>query len=144
MPLRASVALCHSTLLCAAPSLQFLRNELVVCFTFSRMWSFYLYNIFLLVAMITSCTTAVWVVGPATPNRLSLDVSLLLVAVANKQVISTKLPPVSYLTILDWYALVCIAHPTRIRPEPDIRTRHGASMRRMCCSLHRRQSCSSD
>jgi len=89
---------------------KFLRNELIVAFNYERLWPYHLYNVYCLCALITLCCVPVWAVDPeaAVEGRLGIGVTLLLVAIAFKQAVSNLLPPVSYLTIMDYYVLISI------------------------------------
>ena len=50
-----------------------------------------------------------WAIDVADVNdRLGLDFTLLLTAVAFKLVVVSMLPPVSYQTKLDWYVMMCL------------------------------------
>merc|ERR1712039_458673 len=75
---------------------------------------YYVWNSLFLSALITSLGTLVWAV-PYTQlgHRLSLDLTLLLVSVAFKQVLASVVPQgISYLTLLDIYVLCSMAFTT--------------------------------
>ena len=90
-------------------SYKYIRNELVIVFVYERAYQYHLWNSYALLAGIASISIAIWSLpAEAVESRLSLDITLLLVGIAFKQVLSSELPPVSYLTILDQYNLVAI------------------------------------
>lgn len=68
----------------------------------------YIYNVFLMVSLITSLTILSWSMRPEEiQDRLALDATLLLTGQAFKLVISDKLPKVNYLTHIDMYIFNC-------------------------------------
>lgn len=100
---------------------KFYRNELVVSFLYQRVWEYHAFNEYLMLGLIASCAMSIWVVpfdSDTVGDRLALDITLLLVAVAFKQSTMDRLPPVSYLTLLDWYSLAAIG----TRPVVERRT----------------------
>lgn len=80
----------------------------IVCL-FRRKPLYYLVNVQLLMFGIAAGSVGVWSipVSEGQGDRLALDFTLLLVAVAFKQVVNGDVPPLSYLTILDCYLLGC-------------------------------------
>ena len=84
-------------------------SRLVIVMVYERQFNYHLWNSYGVLAGIGTVSLANWAL-PITDvgTRLSLDITLLLVAVAFKQVLSAELPPVSYLTILDRYSLAII------------------------------------
>ena len=90
-------------------SYKYMGNELIIVFVYERAYQYHLWNSYALLAGLASVSIAIWSLpAEAVDSRLSLDITLLLVCVAFKQVLSSELPPVSYLTILDQYNLVAI------------------------------------
>merc|ERR1712039_118093 len=70
----------------------------------------YLYNVFMMVFLITSIIAASWAIRPNDiACRLATDLALLLTGQAFKLVIADKLPKVNYLTIVDMYILACFS-----------------------------------
>jgi hypothetical protein len=68
----------------------------------------YLYNVFLMVGLITSLSAAVWAIETKKiEDRLATDATLLLTIQAFKVAIADKLPKVNYLTLVDEYILAC-------------------------------------
>jgi len=66
----------------------------------------YLLNYYLIVFLIGTCLFGAWAIHwRESSSRLGFDVTLLLVAVSFKQQVEAMRPPVSYLTLLDWYTL---------------------------------------
>lgn len=86
---------------------KFLRNELIVSINYERLWAFHVYNVYALLTIISACSAVVWVLDPEehVNDRLNIGVTLLLVAIAFKQGTSSLLPNVSYLTLIDHFAL---------------------------------------
>lgn len=84
-------------------------SVLVIVMVYDRQYNYHLYNSYGVLAGIGTVSLANWAL-PVTElgSRLSLDITLLLVSVAFKQVLGNELPPVSYLTILDHYSLAII------------------------------------
>ena len=81
-------------------------NEVHVVLLYERNPVFYILNFMLLLNGITTCAAFGWAVPwQAVSDRLSLDVTLLLTSIAFKQVLAGTVPPISYLTRLDAYAL---------------------------------------
>lgn len=81
-------------------------SEVTLILMYDRAYQYHIFNSYGVLCGIGTVCLAIWSL-PVTEvgSRLSLDITLLLVAVAFKQVLSSELPPVSYLTILDRYAL---------------------------------------
>ena len=84
-------------------------SQLVLVMVYERQFTYHLWNSYGVLAGIGTVSLANWAL-PITDvgTRLSLDITLLLVSVAFKQVLNSELPPVSYLTILDRYSLAII------------------------------------
>jgi len=77
---------------------------------YDRAYNYHVYNSYGVLCGIGTICLAIWALPvDEVGTRLSLDITLLLVLVAFKQVLSSELPPVSYLTILDRYALTTIS-----------------------------------
>ena len=86
------------------------RGILVLVMVYDRAYNYHLYNSYGVLCGIGTVSLANWSLPVAElGSRLSLDITLLLVSVDFKQVLNGELPPVSYLTILDHYALAIIA-----------------------------------
>ena len=84
-------------------------SSVSVVLLYDRAYRYHVYNSYGVLCGIGTVCIAIWCLPiMELGSRLSLDVTLLLVAVAFKQVLSAELPPVSYLTILDYYALTTI------------------------------------
>ena len=78
-------------------------------FNIRRKYSFYLTNIVFMMFLIALLSFSSFFVNPAnTGERLGVILTLLLTAVTFKFVVSQSLPPVSYLTMLDWYVLTSV------------------------------------
>ena len=95
-------------------SYKFIRGDerapsmLVLVMVYDRAYNYHLYNSYGVLCGIGTVSLANWSLPVAElGSRLSLDITLLLVSVAFKQVLNE--PPVSYLMILDHYALAIIA-----------------------------------
>ena len=87
-----------------------LSPQVSVVLLYDRAYRYHVYNSYGVLCGIGTVCIAIWCLPiMEMGSRLSLDVTLLLVAVAFKQVLSAELPPVSYLTILDYYALTTIS-----------------------------------
>ncbi|KAL1495269.1 hypothetical protein AB1Y20_017129 [Prymnesium parvum] len=81
-------------------------NEVQVVLLYERNPLFYVMNFMLLLFAITSCAAFGWSIAwEQVEDRLALDVTLLLTSIAFKQVLAGTVPPISYLTRLDAYAL---------------------------------------
>ncbi|CAF0924609.1 unnamed protein product [Brachionus calyciflorus] len=76
-----------------------------------RMPSYYLYNAFLLIFIITSVGLAKFTIQCDTPHvRLIVDTTVVLTLITFKWVIAEEIPQISYLTSLDKYNLFSIAY----------------------------------
>ena len=77
---------------------------------FQRNPHYYISNVLALMFGITLCSVTVWSIDAVQDHdsRLGLDFTLLLVAVAFKQVANNDMPELSYLTLLDLYLIACI------------------------------------
>ena len=74
-----------------------------------RQPSHYIYNVALVMFLIAGLTFSTFIFKPNQPGeRLQITLTLLLTSVAFKYVISSSLPKVSYLTLLDKYVLWCL------------------------------------
>jgi len=84
-------------------------SSIHVVLFYQRRAAYFAWNVFSMLLVISLCSAASWSVHfREVGERLSLDVTLLLVAVAFKLVISDLTPNLSYLTMLDIYALACV------------------------------------
>ena len=77
---------------------------LQVVLVYQREFTYYLWNCFIIIFGLTTLMLSVYSQMPE--DRMSIDITLLLVAVTFKVLMLEQLPPVSYLTFLDWYNLV--------------------------------------
>eukprot|EP00794_Sanderia_malayensis_P007602 gene7602-8442_t len=78
-------------------------------FNIRRKYAYYLTNIVFMMFLISLLSFTTFFIGPSnTGERLGVILTLLLTAVTFKFVVSQSLPPVSYLTLLDWYVLVSV------------------------------------
>ncbi|EKX37151.1 hypothetical protein GUITHDRAFT_155052, partial [Guillardia theta CCMP2712] len=63
---------------------------------------------------LTTCSTVGWAAFAIEPSaladRCSVTLVMLLTMVAYKNMVSSALPPINYLTILDWYILFCFGN----------------------------------
>ena len=76
---------------------------------YERQSNYYFWNVLFPLFAISLIEVATWSLHwRDVEGRLSIDVTLLLVTVAFKQVLSAMEPPVSYLTLLDYYSLACV------------------------------------
>lgn len=92
----------------AAPTLVSTPELRVVIFL-ERKVSGFVVNFYLVLFLISSCVLGAWAVPWSdVGTRLGFDVTLLLVAVSFKQIAEQMSPPVSYLTLLDYYSLFAI------------------------------------
>ena len=88
-------------------------GELRIVVFYGRKSHSYLYNFYVLLFLIGTCSLASHAIHwREVASRLSFDITVLLVAVAFKQQTASLLPPVAYLTLLDWYTLLCICFVT--------------------------------
>jgi hypothetical protein len=77
--------------------------------TFKRNASYYNWNVSSIMFLISSFALTGWAIEVDSPSdRLGVDFTLLLTAVAFKLVIASMLPPVAYLTVLDKYVMLCL------------------------------------
>ena len=75
-------------------------------FHIKRKYTYFLTNIVCLMFLISLLSFTTFFVSPdSIGDRLGVILTLLLTAVTFKFVVSQSLPPVSYLTVLDWYVL---------------------------------------
>mmetsp|Transcript_23363 Transcript_23363/g.42612 ORF Transcript_23363/g.42612 Transcript_23363/m.42612 type:complete len:524 (+) Transcript_23363:67-1638(+) len=85
-------------------------NQIHIVLWYKRAAEYAFWNHFSLLFAVTSCACASWSLHwRDVADRLGLDITLLLVAVAFKQVLAQDLPPISYLTFLDRYALLGVS-----------------------------------
>ncbi len=83
--------------------------KIIATFYCSRQPGYYLFNAFFLIFLITALSFTVFSIPTCLPqNRLSTIYVILLSSISFKWVINRFLPPVSYLTFLDKYSIVCI------------------------------------
>ena len=74
-----------------------------------RKYRFYLYNVFLIMCLITVLTFSAFAVKADSPgDRIQITLTLLLTTVAFKYYVQQFVPTVSYLTVLDSYVLCCM------------------------------------
>ena len=65
-----------------------IRNELIVNFLYRRVWEYHVFNEYLMLGLIATTAWAIWVVpfdSDSVGDRLAIDITILLVAVAFKQ-----------------------------------------------------------
>lgn len=85
--------------------------KLVVTAFARRHPEFYLFNALFLIFLITASSLTVFSIPISLPaNRLQVTYTILLSSISFKWVINRSLPPVSYLTLLDKYSIVCILY----------------------------------
>ena len=87
-------------------SYRYRENQLQIVLVYEREFQYYLWNCYVIVGGLATMVLGVYTQAPAT--RMDIDITLLLVGVTFKVLMSEQLPPVSYLTFLDWYNLVAI------------------------------------
>lgn len=83
-------------------------SGLQLSFMLNRVSSYYIINVGGIMLLISSFILSAWSCEEVG-DRLGVDFTLLLTAVAFKLVLVTMLPPVSYLTEMDWYVMLCLA-----------------------------------
>ena len=84
-------------------------SGLHIALIFKRNASYYNWNVSSIMFLISSCVLTGWAIEVhSTSDRLGVDFTLLLTAVAFKLVIASLLPPIDYLTILDKYVMLCL------------------------------------
>jgi len=73
-----------------------------------RKCSYWVLNVVIPLFFIVCCSVVSYVLPPQDlADRLSVSLTLLLTMIAFKFIIADKLPPISYLTLLDGYILLC-------------------------------------
>jgi len=83
-----------------------IRPVLALSMQFRRDPSAHLFNIALPLFLINLISLGAFAVAPDEPaDRLSISLTMVLTSVAFKLQISASLPPISYLTLLDWFVL---------------------------------------
>lgn len=83
-------------------------SGLVLSLTFARESMYYVLNVAFVMFLICSFGFSAWAVDlEDVADRLSIDFTLLLTAVAFKLVLATLLPPVNYFTKIDIYLIAC-------------------------------------
>ena len=87
-------------------SYRYRENQLQLVMVYEREFQYYLWNCYVIVGGLTSMSLAVYSQPPE--SRMGIDITLLLVGVTFKVLMSEQLPPVSYLTFIDWYNLTAI------------------------------------
>lgn len=76
---------------------------------YHRHYKYYVWNAMLIVGLVSCLASVSWaVVRTNVPDRLSLDITLLLVVVAFQQVLGGMVPAIAYLTLLDVYVIINI------------------------------------
>jgi len=81
-------------------------DALHVRFYYCRYTTYYVFNVFFIVGLISALGATPWSINRIdVQDRLVLDITLLLVVVAFKQVIAQMVPCIGYLTLLDVYIL---------------------------------------
>ena len=74
-----------------------------------RQYKFYIYNVSLVMCLITALTFTAFAVKADSPgDRIQITLTLLLTSVAFKYYVQQFVPTVSYLTLLDKYVLSCM------------------------------------
>ena len=74
-----------------------------------RQYKFYIYNVFLVMLLITAMTFASFTVEADIPaDRVQISLTLLLTSVAFKYYVQQFVPTVSYFTLIDKYILCCM------------------------------------
>ena len=81
-------------------------NTLQMVLVYDRSFMYYLYNSYAIMCGLPTMMLTIWMQPPDA--RAEIDVTVLLVAVTFKVLMSEQLPPVSYLTFLDWYNLIAV------------------------------------
>ena len=77
--------------------------------TVSRKPGYYIFNAFLLIFLINSMALTIFAVDcKLAQNRLTINLTLLLTSVMLKWNTNRALPPISYLTHLDYYSIISI------------------------------------
>lgn len=90
-------------------------------FHIKRKYTYFLTNIALLMFLISLLSFTTFFISPdSLGDRLSVILTLLLTAVTFKFVVSQSLPPVSYLTVLDWYVLSSVIFIFSVAVENSI------------------------
>ena len=80
-----------------------------ICMNVMRQFKFYIYNLFLVMGLITALTfSSLAVEADAPGDRVQITLTLLLTSVAFKYYAQQFVPTVSYLTLIDKYILSCI------------------------------------
>jgi hypothetical protein len=83
-------------------------SQLTVKIQVQRKSSYYMINVALVMFLICSFSFCAWSCHPADMgSRHGVDFNLILTAVAFKLVLTSMLPPVSYVTLLDMYVMSC-------------------------------------
>jgi len=90
-------------------------SQLNISLRVQRKASYYLINVALVMLLICSFSFCAWAVHPAdVDSRHGVDFNLILTAVAFKLVLTSMLPPVSYVTLLDMYVMSCFLFLTLV------------------------------
>ena len=90
-------------------------------FHIRRKYSYFLTNIVFMMFLISLLSFTTFFLSPdALGDRLGVILTLLLTAVTFKFVVSQSLPPVSYLTVLDWYVLSSVIFVFSVAVENSI------------------------
>jgi hypothetical protein len=91
----------------ATGSLSCFNNDLRICVAFERQPWYYLYNIVLVLFLITCMAAYTFSISPNdSTDRLELNFTLVLTTVAFKYTVSSYLPRITYLTLMDKYVLL--------------------------------------
>jgi hypothetical protein len=90
-------------------------SQLNISLRVQRKASYYLINVALVMLLICSFSFCAWSCHPAdVGGRHEVDFNLILTAVAFKLVLTSMLPPVSYVTLLDMYVMSCFLFLTSV------------------------------
>jgi len=94
---------------------------LTIRFSVSRNFSYYIWNVFLILFMLTSLSFTAFTIEPSDiSSRLSVTLTLLLTVVAFKLGINSTIPKIAYNTLLDTYIWACFVFFSVIIAENSI------------------------
>jgi len=84
-------------------------STITVQLNFERSYLFYMLNVVVIDFSLVCINLGAWALEQKKGGRLVFDLILILTAINFRGMVATKLPEIGYLTLLDYYILICFA-----------------------------------